>query len=181
MFYFKDGSLNIILDDGGDLTNLIHTKYPQLLTSIQSISEETMTGVHNLYKMMANGILKVPAISVNDSVTKIKFDNLYGCWESLRDGIKWAINVIISGKVMEVAGGEIEPINALQAAMESYEMTTMDKACKEGNIFVTTTGCVDIIPGQHFEQKKDDVIIRNTEHFDGKWLSESTVEKVAFA
>uniref|UniRef100_A0A8C2R9Q1 Adenosylhomocysteinase n=1 Tax=Capra hircus TaxID=9925 RepID=A0A8C2R9Q1_CAPHI len=171
--YFKDGPLNMILDDGGDLTNLIHTKYPQLLSGIRGISEETTTGVHNLYKMMANGILKVPAINVNDSVTKSKFDNLYGCRESLIDGIKRATDVIIT---------EIDPINALQAAMEGYEVTTMDEACQEGNIFVTTTGCIDIIVGEHFEQMKDDAIVCNIGHFDVeidvKWLNENAVEKV---
>ncbi|XP_017727719.1 PREDICTED: adenosylhomocysteinase-like [Rhinopithecus bieti] len=104
MLYFKDGPVNMILDEGGDLTNLIHTKYPQLLSGIRGISEETMTGVHNLYKMMANGILKVPAINVNDSITKSKFDNLYGCWESLIDGIKRATDVMIAAKVAVVAG-----------------------------------------------------------------------------
>ncbi|CAO2578151.1 Ahcy [Lemmus lemmus] len=201
--HFKDGPLNMILDDGGDLTNLIHTKYPQLLSGIRGISEETTTGVHNLYKMMANGILKVPAINVNDSVTKSKFDNLYGCRESLIDGIKRATDVMIAGKVAVVAGygdvgkgcaqalrgfgarviiTEIDPINALQAAMEGYEVTTMDEACKEGNIFVTTTGCVDIILGRHFEQMKDDAIVCNIGHFDVeidvKWLNENAVEKV---
>ncbi|XP_030681430.1 adenosylhomocysteinase isoform X1 [Nomascus leucogenys] len=201
--YFKDGPLNMILDDGGDLTNLIHTKYPQLLPGIRGISEETTTGVHNLYKMMANGILRVPAINVNDSVTKSKFDNLYGCRESLIDGIKRATDVMIAGKVAVVAGygdvgkgcaqalrgfgarviiTEIDPINALQAAMEGYEVTTMDEACQEGNIFVTTTGCVDIILGRHFEQMKDDAIVCNIGHFDVeidvKWLSENAVEKV---
>ncbi|CAD7693428.1 unnamed protein product [Nyctereutes procyonoides] len=184
-------------------TNLIHTKYPQLLSGIRGISEETTTGVHNLYKMMANGKLKVPAINVNDSVTKSKFDNLYGCRESLIDGIKWATDVMIAGKVAVVAGygdvgkgcaqalrgfgahiiiTEINPINALQAAMEGYEVTTTDEACQDGNIFVTTTGCVDIILGQHFEQMKDDAIVCNIRHFDVeidvKWLNENAIEKV---
>ncbi|XP_075427324.1 adenosylhomocysteinase [Ascaphus truei] len=168
--YFKDGKpLNLILDDGGDLTNLVHTKHPELLKGIKGISEETTTGVHNLYKMMTKGTLKVPAINVNDSVTKSKFDNLYGCRESLIDGIKRATDVMIAGKVAVVAGygdvgkgcsqalrafgarvivTEIDPINALQAAMEGYEVTTMEEACKEGNIFVTTTGCSDIVEGR---------------------------------
>uniref|UniRef100_A0A8C5P1M3 Adenosylhomocysteinase n=1 Tax=Jaculus jaculus TaxID=51337 RepID=A0A8C5P1M3_JACJA len=201
--YFKDGPLNMILSDGGDLTNLIHTKYPQLMSGIRGISEETTTRVHNLYKMMANGILKVPAINVNDSVTKSKFDNLYGCRESLIDGIKRATDVMIAGKVAVVAGygdvgkscaqalrglgaqviiTEIDPINALQAAMEGYEVTTMDETCKEGNIFVTTTGCVDIILGRHFEQMKNDAIVCNIGHFDVeidvKWLDENAVKKV---
>uniref|UniRef100_A0A4W6ESL2 Adenosylhomocysteinase n=1 Tax=Lates calcarifer TaxID=8187 RepID=A0A4W6ESL2_LATCA len=167
--YFKDGQpLNMILDDGGDLTNLVHQKYPKLLAGIRGVSEETTTGVHNLYKMMNKGELKIPAINVNDSVTKSKFDNLYGCRESLIDGIKRATDVMIAGKVAVVAGygdvgkgcvqalrgfgarvivTEIDPINALQAAMEGYEVTTMDEASKEGNIFVTTTGCEDIILG----------------------------------
>ncbi|XP_012860158.1 adenosylhomocysteinase-like, partial [Echinops telfairi] len=186
-----------------DLTNLIHTKYPQLLSGIRGISEETTTGAHNLYKMKANGILKVPAINVNDSVTKSKFDNLYGCRESLIDGIKQATDVMIAGKVAVVAGygdvgkgcaqalrgfgarviiTEIDPINALQAAMEGYEVTTMDEACQEGNIFVTTTGCVGIILGRHFEQMKDDAVVCNIGHFDVeidvKRLNENSVEKV---
>ncbi|XP_012788977.2 adenosylhomocysteinase-like [Sorex araneus] len=201
--YFKDGPLNMILDDGGDLTNLIHTKYPQLLSGIRGISEETTTGAHNLYKMNANGILKVPSINVNDSVTKSKFDNFCGCRESLIDGIKWAMDVMIAGKVTVVAGygdvgkgcaqalwgfsarviiTEIDPINALQAAMESYVVTIMDEACKEGNIFVTTTGCMDIILSQHFEQMQDDAIVCNIGHFDVeinvKWLEENCVQKV---
>ncbi|KAJ8794844.1 hypothetical protein J1605_018784 [Eschrichtius robustus] len=187
--YFKDGPLNMILDDGGDLTNLIHTKYPQLLSDIRGISEETTTGVHNLYKMMANGILKS------------KFDNLYGCRESLIDGIKRATDVMIVGKVAVVAGygdvgkgcaqalrgfgarviiTEIDPINMLQAAMEGYEVTIMDEACQEGNIFVTTTGCINIILSRHFEQMRDDAIVCNIGHFDVeidvKWLNENTVE-----
>ncbi|XP_038613331.1 adenosylhomocysteinase isoform X2 [Tachyglossus aculeatus] len=202
--YFQDGRpLNMILDDGGDLTNLVHTKYPQLLKGIRGISEETTTGVHNLYKMKANGVLKVPAINVNDSVTKSKFDNLYGCRESLIDGIKRATDVMIAGKVAVVAGygdvgkgcaqalrgfgarviiTEIDPINALQATMEGYEVTTMDEACKEGGIFVTTTGCTDIILGRHFEQMKDDAIVCNIGHFDVeldvKWLNDNAAEKV---
>ncbi|KAL6036927.1 hypothetical protein STEG23_015239 [Scotinomys teguina] len=194
----------MILDDGGDLTNLIHTKYPQLLSGIRGIAEETTTGVQNLYKMMANGILKVPAINVNDSVTKSKFDNLYDCRESLIDGIKWATDVMIAGKVVVVVAGygdvgkgyaqalrgfgsqviitEIDPINALQAAMEGYEVTTMDEACKEGNVCVTTTGYADIILGQHFEQMKDDASVCNIGHLDVeidmKWLNENAMEKV---
>ncbi|XP_069740696.1 adenosylhomocysteinase isoform X2 [Narcine bancroftii] len=194
--YFRDGkALNMILDDGGDLTNLVHVKHPKLLKDIKGISEETTTGVHNLCKMHQNKMLKVPAINVNDSVTKSKFDNLYGCRESLIDGIKRATDVMIAGKVAVVAGygdvgkgcvqalrnfgarvivTEVDPINALQAAMEGYEVTTMDEACKEGNIFVTTTGCKDIIVGRHFEQMKDDAIVCNIGHFDVeldvKWL-----------
>uniref|UniRef100_A0A2I2YZ90 adenosylhomocysteinase n=1 Tax=Gorilla gorilla gorilla TaxID=9595 RepID=A0A2I2YZ90_GORGO len=162
-----------------------------------SISKETTIGVHNLYKMMANGILKVPAIDVNDSATKSKFDNLYGC------GIKQATDLMIAGKIAVVAGyGDVgkscaqalrdfrasviitktDPIKVLQAAMEGYEVTTMDEARQEGDVFVTTTGCVDIILGQHFEQTKDDTIVCNTGYFDVemdvKWLNKNTVEKV---
>lgn len=202
--YFRDGKpLNMILDDGVDLTNLVHTKHPELLTGIRGISEETTTGVHNLYKMLKKGELKVPAINVNDSVTKSKFDNLYGCRESLIDGIKRATDVMIAGKVAVVAGygdvgkgcvhalrafgarvivTEIDPINALQAAMEGYEVTTMDDACKEGNIFVTTTGCKDIIGERHFVHMKEDSIVCNIGHFDVevdvKWLNDNAVEKV---
>ncbi|XP_053725084.1 adenosylhomocysteinase [Synchiropus splendidus] len=202
--YFKDNQpLNMILDDGGDLTNLVHQKYPKLLAGIKGLSEETTTGVHNLYKMMKSGELKVPAINVNDSVTKSKFDNLYGCRESLIDGIKRATDVMIAGKVAVVAGygdvgkgcvqalrgfgarvivTEIDPINALQAAMEGYEVTTMDEACKEGNIFVTTTGCEDIIMGHHFESMKDDAIVCNIGHFDCEidmaWLNKNAAERI---
>lgn len=202
--YFKDGQpLNMILDDGGDLTNMVHQKYPKLLAGIRGLSEETTTGVHNLYKMLKSGELKVPAINVNDSVTKSKFDNLYGCRESLIDGIKRATDVMIAGKVAVVAGygdvgkgcvqalrgfgarvivTEIDPINALQAAMEGYEVTTMDEASKEGNIFVTTTGCEDIILGRHFENMKDDAIVCNIGHFDCEidmaWLTKNAKAKV---
>jgi len=186
--YFPDGKpLNMILDDGGDLTNLIHTKYPQLLEGIGGLSEETTTGVHNLYKMFKKGELKVPAINVNDSVTKSKFDNLYGCRESLVDGIKRATDIMLSGKVAVVAGygdvgkgsaqslrgfgcrviiTEVDPINALQAACEGYEVTTMEEAVSKANIFVTTTGCKDIITGKHFEAMKNDAIVCNIGHFD---------------
>ncbi|KAI8828225.1 Adenosylhomocysteinase [Chytriomyces cf. hyalinus JEL632] len=185
---FKDGkALNMILDDGGDLTQIVHQKYPQLLGDIRGVSEETTTGVHNLYKMLKNGELKIPAINVNDSVTKSKFDNLYGCRESLIDGIKRATDVMIAGKISVVAGygdvgkgcaaalkgmgsrvivTEIDPINALQASMEGYEVTTMEDAVKEANIFVTTTGCRDIITGAHFPLMKDDAIVCNIGHFD---------------
>ena len=150
------------------------------ITGIRGVSEETTTGVHNLYKMLAKGELKLPAINVNDSVTKSKFDNLYGCRESLIDGIKRATDVMIAGKVSVVAGygdvgkgcaaalkgmgsrvivTEIDPINALQACMEGYEVTTMEEAVKEANIFVTTTGCRDIITGAHFSEMKDDAIV----------------------
>ncbi|KAI8323920.1 adenosylhomocysteinase [Martensiomyces pterosporus] len=185
---FKDGKpLNMILDDGGDLTNLVHEKYPQYLADIKGISEETTTGVHHLYKAFAEGRLKVPAINVNDSVTKSKFDNLYGCRESLIDGIKRATDVMIAGKVAVVGGygdvgkgcaaalrgmgarvlvTEIDPINGLQAAMEGYEVTTMEEAILEGNIFVTTTGNRDIITGAHMANMKEDAIVCNIGHFD---------------
>lgn len=201
---FKDNKpLNMILDDGGDLTNLVHEKYPQFLKEIKGISEETTTGVHNLYKMMKENKLGVPAINVNDSVTKSKFDNLYGCRESLIDGIKRATDVMIAGKVCCVAGygdvgkgcaqslrafggrvlvTEIDPINALQAAMEGYEVTTMEEASKEATIFVTTTGCEDIITGEHFQNMKDDSIVCNIGHFDCEikvtWLEANAAEKI---
>jgi len=196
---FPDGKpLNMILDDGGDLTNLVHEKYPQYLGDIKGLSEETTTGVHNLYKMFKNGKLKVPAINVNDSVTKSKFDNLYGCRESLVDGIKRATDVMLAGKVALVAGygdvgkgsaqslrgfgcrviiTEVDPINALQAAMEGYEVTTVEDAVSRCNIFVTTTGCADILTGKHFMQMKNDAIVCNIGHFDCeiqvKWLEEN--------
>merc|ERR1712079_161966 len=197
--FFPDGQpLNMILDDGGDLTNLIHTKYPELLEGIKGLSEETTTGVHNLYKMFKKGELKVPAINVNDSVTKSKFDNLYGCRESLVDGIKRATDVMLAGKVAVVAGygdvgkgsaqslrgfgcrviiTEVDPINALQAACEGYEVTTMEEAAKEANVFVTATGCRDIIVAKHFLEMKEDSIVANIGHFDleieVKWLNEN--------
>lgn len=194
--------LNLILDDGGDLTNLVHEKYPQFLKDIKGLSEETTTGVHNLYKMMERGDLKVPAINVNDSVTKSKFDNLYGCRESLVDGIKRATDVMLAGKVACVAGygdvgkgcaqalrafgarviiTEIDPINALQAAMEGYEVSTIEEVVKEARIFVTTTGCKSIITGQIFEQMLEDAIVCNIGHFDCeldvKWLNENCAKK----
>ncbi|MFM9116137.1 MAG: adenosylhomocysteinase, partial [Planctomycetota bacterium] len=186
--FFPDGQpLNLILDDGGDLTAMVHQKYPELLGGIRGLSEETTTGVHRLDQMHARGELKVPAIDVNNSVTKSKFDNLYGCRESLADGIKRATDVMIAGKVVVVAGygdvgkgcahsmrsygarvivTEIDPINALQAAMEGFEVTTMEDAASQGNVFVTTTGCCDIIRGDHMSQMKNDAIICNIGHFD---------------
>jgi len=201
--YFPDGQpLNMILDDGGDLTTLIHKEYPQLLAGIKGLSEETTTGVHNLYKMFKNGELKVPAINVNDSVTKSKFDNLYGCRESLADGIKRATDVMLSGKVAFVAGygdvgkgsaqslrgfgcrvivAEVDPINALQAACEGYEVTTIEDCIDRIQIFVTTTGCKDIITGKHFERMRNDAIVCNIGHFDCeidvKWLEENCAKK----
>lgn len=188
LFAFKDGAkLNLILDDGGDLTSLVHEKHPEMLEGCYGLSEETTTGVHHLYKMMRENALKVPAINVNDSVTKSKFDNLYGCRESLIDGIKRATDVMLAGKVSVVAGygdvgkgcaaalrgmgsrvlvTEIDPINALQAAMEGYEVTTMEAASKIGQVFVTTTGCRDIIKAEHFLNMPEDAIVCNIGHFD---------------
>ncbi|EDO47256.1 predicted protein [Nematostella vectensis] len=196
---FKDGQpLNMILDDGGDLTNLVHEKYTQYLEGIRGLSEETTTGVHNLYKMMEKGKLKITAINVNDSVTKSKFDNLYGIRESLVDGLKRATDIMLAGKVVVVAGygdvgkgsvqslkgfgsrvliTEIDPINALQAACEGFEVTTMDEAASQANIFVTATGCSGIITKEHFMMMKDDAIVCNVGHFDCEidvaWLNEN--------
>jgi adenosylhomocysteinase len=202
---FPDGQpLNLILDDGGDLTALVHNKHPELLSGIRGLSEETTTGIKELRKMLAKGTLRVPAINVNDSVTKSKFDNLYGCRESLVDGIKRATDVMIAGKVAVVAGygdvgkgcaqslqrfgarvivTEIDPINALQAAMEGYQVTTMEEAAPLGNIFVTTTGCRDIIRGEHLRVMPNDAIVCNIGHFDLEvdmaWLdSQKDVTKV---
>lgn len=185
---FPDGEpLNLILDDGGDLTAMVHDRFPEMLEGIKGLSEETTTGVHRLYQMHQKGTLKMPAINVNDAVTKSKFDNLYGCRESLADGIKRATDVMVAGKVVVVAGygdvgkgcahsmaalgarvivTEIDPINALQAAMEGYEVTTMEDAAAEGNIFVTTTGNRDIICGEHMSKMKNDAIVCNIGHFD---------------
>ena len=178
---FKDGkSLNLILDDGGDLTALVHNKHPEMLKDCYGVSEETTTGVHHLYRMLKGKGLLVPAVNVNDSVTKSKFDNLYGCRESLIDGIKRATDVMVAGKVAVVAGfgdvgkgcaqalhsmgarvivTEIDPINALQAAVSGFQVTTMEDAAPEGQIFVTTTGCRDILLGKHFEAMKNDAIV----------------------
>lgn len=188
LFAFKDGKkLNLILDDGGDLTTLVHKKYPEMLDDCFGLSEETTTGVHHLYKMVKEGTLKVPAINVNDSVTKSKFDNLYGCRESLIDGIKRATDVMIAGKTAVVAGfgdvgkgcamalrsmgarvivTEIDPINALQAAVSGYQVAPMDEVASIGQIFVTTTGCRDIITGKHFLAMPEDAIVCNIGHFD---------------
>jgi adenosylhomocysteinase len=201
---FPDGQpLNMILDDGGDLTNIVHDKYPDLLAGIRGLSEETTTGVHGLYKRMEQGTLKLPAINVNDSVTKSKFDNLYGCRESLLDGIKRATDVMVAGKTAVVAGygdvgkgcahslrgmgarvlvTEVDPINALQAAMEGYEVVTMDEAASRGHIFVTATGCLDIITGEHMMKMPEDAIVCNIGHFDCEihvaWLNTNAKEKV---
>ena len=180
---------NLILDDGGDLTLLIHEKYPALLKDIKGVSEETTTGVHRLYEMHKRGELKVPAINVNDSVTKSKFDNLYGCRESLLDGIKRATDVMIAGKIAVVCGygdvgkgcaqalksfgatvfiTEIDPICALQAAMEGYRVVTMDYAASLGNIFVTTTCNVTVITHEHLLQMPNEAIVCNIGHFDSE-------------
>jgi adenosylhomocysteinase len=180
---------NMVLDDGGDATLLLHDKYPELLKDVRGISEETTTGVHRLYEMMKAGKLKVPAINVNDSVTKSKFDNLYGCRESLVDGIKRATDVMMAGKVAVVAGfgdvgkgsaaslrsqgarvmvTEIDPICALQAAMEGYQVVTMEDAAPLGDIFVTATGNVDVITLDHMRQMKDRAIVCNIGHFDSE-------------
>ncbi len=186
--HFPSGKpLNMILDDGGDLTAMVHDKFPELLGEIRGISEETTAGVHRLDVLTKTGRLRVPAININDSATKSKFDNLYGCRESLADGIKRATDVMLAGKVAVVCGygdvgkgcahslqrygcrvivTEIDPINALQAAMEGFEVTTMDEACKEGRLFVTTTGNKDIILGHHMEQMANDAIVCNIGHFD---------------
>ncbi len=186
----KDGwTPNMILDDGGDLTKIMHDKYPQLLAEVKGISEETTTGVHRLYEMMKAGELKVPAIDVNNSVTKSKFDNLYGCRESLPDGLKRATDVMIAGKIAVVAGygdvgkgcahalrgqgarvivTEIDPICALQASMEGYEVTTMDDAAARGDIFVTATGNVDVVTLEHMRAMKDRAIVCNIGHFDSE-------------
>ncbi|BGP26875.1 adenosylhomocysteinase [Rhodotorula toruloides] len=199
---FPDGQpLNMILDDGGDLTALVHDKYPELLAGINGVSEETTTGVHHLYKLHKEGKLKIPAINVNDAVTKSKFDNLYGCRESLVDGIKRATDVMLAGKVAVVAGygdvgkgcaeslrsygarciiTEIDPINALQAAMAGFEVTTMEEAAPQGNVFVTTTGCRDILRAEHFEAMPEDAIVCNIGHFDidVAWIKANAVEHV---
>ncbi len=188
LFAFKDGkALNMILDDGGDLTNMVFDKYPELATGIKGLSEETTTGVHRLYERMKNGSLLMPAINVNDSVTKSKFDNKYGCRESLVDAIRRATDLMLAGKVAVVAGfgdvgkgsadslrdakvrvivTEVDPICALQAAMEGYEVKRMDDAVKEADIVVTTTGNKDIITGKHFKGMKHNAIVCNIGHFD---------------
>ena len=196
---FKGGkSLNMILDDGGDLTNMVLDRYPEMAADIRGLSEETTTGVHRLYERMDKGTLSLPAININDSVTKSKFDNKYGCKESLVDAIRRATDVMMAGKVAVVAGygdvgkgsaaslrgagarvivTEIDPICALQAAMDGFEVKKMNNACKEGDIIVTTTGNKDIIQGHHFEMMKDKAIVCNIGHFDNEidvaWLNEN--------
>jgi adenosylhomocysteinase len=180
---------NMILDDGGDLTIMMHEKFPELLNDVKGLSEETTTGVHRLYEMMANDALKVPAINVNDSVTKSKFDNLYGCRESLLDGIKRATDVMVAGKICVVIGygdvgkgcaqafkgmgatvwvTEIDPICALQAAMEGYRVVTMEEAAPVGDIYVTTTGNISVINHDHMVAMKNEAIVCNIGHFDSE-------------
>jgi adenosylhomocysteinase len=180
---------NLILDDGGDLTQVMHERYPELLSEVRGLSEETTTGVHRLYEMMRAGTLKVPAFNVNDSVTKSKFDNLYGCRESLMDGIKRATGVMIAGKIAVVVGygdvgkgcaqalrglgatvwiAEIDPICALQAAMEGYRVVTVDEVCGQGDIFVTATGNKRVITHEHMRAMKDQAIVCNIGHFDAE-------------
>jgi adenosylhomocysteinase len=197
LFAFKDGQpLNMILDDGGDLTNMVFDRFPELTKDIKGLSEETTTGVHRLVERQKNGTLVMPAINVNDSVTKSKFDNKYGCKESLVDAIRRATDVMMAGKVAVVAGygdvgkgsaaslsgagarvivTEIDPICALQAAMDGFEVKKMIDAVSEGDIIVTTTGNKDIIVGKHFENMKDKAIVCNIGHFDNEidvnWLN----------
>lgn len=188
--------LNMILDDGGDLTNMVLDKYPELIKGIKGLSEETTTGVHRLYERVKNGTLLIPAINVNDSVTKSKFDNKYGCKESAVDAVRRATDVMMAGKVVVVAGygdvgkgsaasfrgagarvivTEIDPICALQAAMDGFEVKKMDNAIKKADIVITCTGNCDIIQGKHFESMKDKTIVCNIGHFDDEidmaWLN----------
>lgn len=184
---FGEKPLNMIIDDGGDLTDYIHDHFPQYLSAIKGISEETTTGIRKLQKRLEDGTLGAPAINVNDSVTKSKFDNLYGCRESLLDGIKRATDVMIAGKIAVVAGygdvgkgcvqalshqgarvlvTEIDPICAYQAAMEGFDVVTMEEAASKGDIFVTATGCRDVIRPEHMQVMKDNAILCNIGHFD---------------
>jgi len=190
----NDWKPNMILDDGGDVTKIIHEEYSELLNEIKGLSEETTTGVHRLKEMEKKGLLKVPAINVNDSVTKSKFDNLYGCKESLVDGIRRGTDVMMAGKIAVVAGygdvgkgsaaslrgagarvcvTEVDPINALQAAMEGYQVVTMDEASSYGDIFVTATGNVDVITIEHMRKMRDRAIVCNIGHFDNEIQTEA--------
>jgi adenosylhomocysteinase len=188
--FWPDGqALNMILDDGGDLTAMVHDRYPDLLKGIHGITEETTTGIHRLHRLLEEKRLGVPAINVNDSVTKSKFDNLYGCRESLADGIKRATDVMVAGKVVVICGygdvgkgcaqamrslgarviiTEIDPICALQAAMEGYQVTTMEEAAQQGAIFVTATGCCDVIRREHLDVMRHEAIVCNIGHFDSE-------------
>lgn len=193
--FFQGTPLNMIIDDGGDLTNYVHDHHPELLKGIRGLSEETTTGVRNLIRRHNEGNLGIPAINVNDSVTKAKFDNLYGCRESFVDGLKRATDVMIAGKVVVIAGFgdvgkgcaqsvaafgarvvicEIDPICAYQAAMEGFEVMTMEEAAPIGDIFVTATGCINVIRGEHMQAMKDHAIVCNIGHFDSEidvsWL-----------
>lgn len=199
---FGDKGPNMLLDDGGDLTLLVHEKYPAMLKDIFGVSEETTTGVHRLHQMHHQGKLKIPAMDVNNSVTKSKFDNLYGCRESLADGLKRATDIMIAGKVVVIAGygdvgkgcaqsmkgfgarvliTEIDPINALQASMEGFEVVTMEMAAPLGDIFVTATGCIDVLTHKHMLQMKDGAILCNIGHFDNEieveWLEKTAKVK----
>lgn len=204
LFAFKDGQpLNMILDDGGDLTNMVLDRYPELVKEIKGLSEETTTGVHRLYERVKNGTLPMPAINVNDSVTKSKFDNKYGCKESLVDGIRRATDVMMAGKVAVVCGygdvgkgsaaslrgagarvivTEIDPICALQAAMDGFEVKKLDTVIDKANIIVTTTGNKDIVVGKHFNNMKDKTIVCNIGHFDNEidvaWLNKNADKKI---
>ncbi|MBL7961467.1 adenosylhomocysteinase [bacterium] len=199
LFFGEDRKpLNMILDDGGDLTNMVFDKYPELIKDIRGLSEETTTGVHRLYERMKSGTLPIPAINVNDSVTKSKFDNKYGCRESLVDAIRRATDLMLAGKVAVVAGfgdvgkgsaeslssagvrvivTEIDPICALQAAMEGYEVKKMDQAVKEADIIVTATGNMNIVTDRHFKALKDKAVVCNIGHFDTEidmaWLNKN--------
>lgn len=200
---FDDGqSLNMIVDDGGDLTSYVHDKRKDLIPGIRGLSEQTTTGVHNLYRMRREGTLKLPAFNVNDSVTKSKFDNLYGCRESLADGLKRATDVMLAGKTVLVCGygdvgkgcvgalrgvgarvivSEVDPINALQAAMEGLEVRKVEDVIGDAHVVVTATGCCDVITGAHMVQMKDNVILCNIGHFDVeidvKWLTENCTSR----
>jgi len=197
LFAFKEGkSLNMILDDGGDLTNIVLDQYPELVQNLLGISEETTTGVHRLYDRVVKGTLPVPAINVNDSVTKSKFDNKYGCRESCVDAIRRATDLMLAGKVAVVAGygdvgkgsaaslrgagcrviiTEIDPICALQAAMDGFEVKKMKNAIPEANILVTATGCLNVVTAEHFKLMKDKTVVCNIGHFDNEldvaWLN----------
>src|SRR5882757_5396628 len=197
-FGSTDRPLNMILDDGGDLTNIVFDKYPELVQHVKGLSEETTTGVHRLYERMEKGTLPIPAINVNDSVTKSKFDNKYGCRESLVDAIRRATDLMLAGKVAVVAGfgdvgkgsaeslkeakvrvivTEVDPICALQAAMEGYEVKKMDDAVKEADIIVTATGNYNIIKDRHFKLMKHNAVVCNIGHFDNEidmsWLNKN--------
>jgi adenosylhomocysteinase len=197
-FGSEDRPLNMILDDGGDLTNMVFDQYPELIAGLKGLSEETTTGVHRLYERMANGTLPIPAINVNDSVTKSKFDNKYGCQESLVDAIRRATDVMMAGKIAVVGGygdvgkgsalslrgagarvivTEIDPICALQAAMDGFSVMPMKEAVKQADIIVTASGCRDLITGEHFKLMKDKAIVCNIGHFDIEidiaWLNDN--------